>query len=137
MPFTNTKESGFESLIVRDLVNRNGYEQGANADYDKEFALDVARLLRFLQATQPVAMETLGVMKSETKRRQFFSRLSREISRRGIIDVLRKGVKVYPADLILFYMTPTENNARARALFAQNIFSVTDRKSTRLNSSHP
>ena len=34
MPFTNTKESGFESLIVRDLVNRNGYEQGANADYD-------------------------------------------------------------------------------------------------------
>lgn len=125
MPFTNTKESGFESLIVRDLVNRNGYEQGANADYDKEFALDVTRLLRFLQATQPVAMETLGVMKSETKRRQFFSRLSREISRRGIIDVLRKGVKVYPADLILFYMTPTENNARARALFAQNIFSVT------------
>lgn len=39
--------------------------------------------------------------------------------------MLRNGVKVYPADLILFYLTPTEQNEKAKALFAKNLFSVT------------
>ena len=33
MAFTNTKESGLESLIVKWLVEQNGYEEGTNADY--------------------------------------------------------------------------------------------------------
>ena len=70
-------------------------------------------------------MERLGVNKSEQKKRQFLNRLSSEITKRGIIDVLRNGVKAYPADLIMFYFTPTENNARSKVLFAKNIFSVT------------
>ena len=45
--------------------------------------------------------------------------------KRGIIDVLRKGVKVYPASLVLFYMTPSVNNPSAAQLHAKNIFSVT------------
>ena len=28
MPFTNTREEGLESLIVKWLVEQNGYEQG-------------------------------------------------------------------------------------------------------------
>lgn len=125
MPFTNTKENGLETLIVDWLVQHNGYEQGTNADYNQEFALDEVRLFRFLSTTQPAEMEKLGVNKSEQKKRQFLTRLSHEISRRGIIDVLRNGVKVYPADLILFYLTPTEQNEKAKALFAKNLFSVT------------
>ena len=34
-------------------------------------------------------------------------------------------MKAYPADLILFYFTPTENNEQAKQLFEKNIFSVT------------
>ena len=34
MTFTNTKESGLENLIVRWLVEHNGYEQGTNDDYN-------------------------------------------------------------------------------------------------------
>ena len=40
MPFTNTKENGLESLIVKWLVEQNGYEEGTNADYNKEYAVD-------------------------------------------------------------------------------------------------
>lgn len=47
------------------------------------------------------------------KKKQFLNRLQGEIAKRGIIDVLRNGVKVYPANLIMFYLTPTENNAKA------------------------
>ena len=40
MAFTNTKESGLESLIVKWLVAQNGYEEGTNADYNKEYVVD-------------------------------------------------------------------------------------------------
>ena len=125
MAFTNTKESGLESLIVKWLVEQNGYEEGTNADYNKEYAVDETRLFRFLGDTQPREMDKLGVFKSDAKKRQFLNRLSGEIAKRGIIDVLRNGVKVYPADLIMFYLTPTENNEQARIMYEKNIFSVT------------
>ena len=105
--FTNTREDGLEALIVKWLVQHNGYEEGTNADYDKEFAVDETRLFRFLQDTQPVQMEKLGVFHSDQKKRQFLIRLQSELAKRGIIDVLRNGIKVYPVDLIMFYLTPT------------------------------
>ena len=123
--FTNTKESGLEALIVKWLVEQNGYEEGINADYNKEYAIDETRLFRFLQDTQPSQMGKLGVFQSEQKRRQFLNRLQGELVKRGIVDVLRNGIKVYPVDLIMFYLTPTENNEKAREMFQKNIFSVT------------
>ncbi|AVO75448.1 type I restriction endonuclease subunit R [Megasphaera elsdenii] len=125
MAFTDKTEKGFETLIVNWLVDQNGYQQGTNEDYNKEYAIDETRLFRFLNDTQPKEMAKLGVNQSDQKKRQFLNRLSGEITRRGIIDVLRNGIKAYPADLILFYFTPTENNEQAKRLFDQNIFSVT------------
>lgn len=125
MTATNTRESGLESLIVDWLVTQNGYEQGSNADYNRDYAIDETRLFRFLSATQPDEMEKLGVFKNDLKKAQFLNRLRGEIAKRGIIDVLRNGIKVYPADLVMFYLTPSEKNVKAKALFEQNIFSVT------------
>ena len=125
MLFTNTKEDGLETIIVRWLVDHNGYEEGTNADYNKEYAIDETRLFRFLQDTQPDQMEKLGVFRSEQKKRQFLNRLQGELAKRGIIDVLRNGIKVYPVDLIMFYLTPTEGNDKSEEMFKKNIFSVT------------
>lgn len=122
---TNTWENGLETLIVKWLVKHNGYEEGANSDYSKEYALDETRLFRFLEETQPDEMEKLGVRKSHQKYIQFINRLQGELAKRGVIDVLRNGIKVYPADLIMFYLTPTENNEQAKEMFGKNIFSVT------------
>ena len=125
MAFTNTRENGFETLIVNWLVEHNGYEEGNNTDYNKEYAIDETRLFRFLQNTQPTQMGKLGVFQSEQKKRQFLNRLQGELTKRGIIDVLRNGIKVYPVDLIMFYLTPTESNVKAGKMFERNIFSVT------------
>ncbi|MGG3284388.1 type I restriction endonuclease subunit R [Paenibacillus solani] len=122
---TNINEQGFESLIINYLVVQNGFEQGENADYNREYAIDEARLLRFLEATQPEQMELLGIKKSRQKYNQFLNRLSGEIAKRGVIDVLRNGVKIYPANLVMFYMTPSDKNSAAKKLFEQNVFSVT------------
>lgn len=122
--YTNTSEAGLESLIVKWLVEHNGYEQGHNHDYSVEYALDTVRLFRFLKDTQPDAVEKLQLETNPQKTAQFLSRLRDEITKRGIIDVLRKGVKAYPASLIMFYMTPSVNNPAAAELYAKNIFSV-------------
>ncbi|MGG3455149.1 type I restriction endonuclease subunit R [Paenibacillus rhizolycopersici] len=122
---TNTKEQGFETQIIKHLITQNGFEQGENADYNREYAIDETRLLRFLEVTQPEQMELLGIKKSRQKYNQFLNRLSGEIAKRGVIDVLRNGVKIYPANLVMFYMTPSDKNKAAKKLFEQNIFSVT------------
>jgi type I restriction enzyme R subunit len=122
---TNTKESGLETLIVKHLVEQNGFEQGANEDYNREYAIDETRLFRFLETTQHEQMEQLGVMDNDHKRAGFLNRLQGEIAKRGIVDVLRNGMKIYPANLIMFYQTPSAKNQTAKAMFDKNIFSVT------------
>jgi len=122
---TNIRESGLESLIVDWLVTQNGYEQGASEDYNKDYAIDEARLFRFLEDTQPEQVDLLGIKQSRMKYNQFLARLTGEIAKRGVIDVLRRGVKIYPASLVMFYMTPSEKNPSAKVNFGKNIFSVT------------
>ena len=122
---TNTRESGLETLIVNWLVTQNGYEQGASADYSREYAVDELRLFRFLEDTQPEQIAMVGAKDNGLKRKQFLDRLRGEIAKRGVIDVLRNGVKIYPANLIMFYMTPSEKNPQAKEMFEKNIFSVT------------
>jgi type I restriction enzyme R subunit len=121
----NTRESGLETLIVNWLIDHNGYEQGVGMDYNREYAIDETRLFRFLEDTQPKQVELLGVRQNDLKRAQLLNRLQGEIAKRGIIDILRNGIKIYPASLVLFYMTPSEKNVAAKALFDKNIFSVT------------
>ncbi len=57
---TDTTEKGLEDLIVRSLVEEAGYEQGANADYDRVRALDTGKLFRFLSKTQPDELAKVG-----------------------------------------------------------------------------
>ena len=122
---TNTREDGLETLIVNHLVNCNGYESGDNSDYDKEFAVDEARLFRFLQETQQDSVDALHILDSALEKKKFLSQLSKELSSAGIIKLLRDGMRYKHLRLTLYYATPTPQNIKAREMYAQNIFSVT------------
>ncbi|KMK77948.1 type I restriction endonuclease subunit R [Alkalihalobacillus pseudalcaliphilus] len=122
---TNTKESGLEALIVNYLLQQNGYEQGKNSDYNKDYAIDEKRFFQFLEDTQKEKLETLGVYKSDSNKVKLLNRLQGEITKNGVIEVLRNGLKIYPVTLDLFYLTPSEANDAAKALYNKNIFSVT------------
>ena len=122
---TNTKENGLESLIVDYLVTNNGYEQGANVDYNKEFAIDETRLFRFLQATQPDKLEILHILDSDLQKSKFLNKLKQELAARGIIDVIRKGMRYLHGILDFYFVTPSPNNVKAKELYQENIFSVT------------
>ena len=122
---TDTSEKGLESIIVASLVEDAGYVQGDPQDYDREHAVDLAKLLQFLAVTQPDTYEALGIEAEGPKRTQFLHRLQGEIAKRGVVDVLRGGIKHGPAHVDLFYGTPTPGNVKAAERFAANIFSVT------------
>lgn len=125
MKTTDTSEAGLETTIVKSLIEEAGYQAGNSQDYDRAHAVDLAKLTAFIQSTQPAVAERLRLDVESPQRAQFLHRLQGEIARRGIIDVLRKGVKHGPDSITLFYGSPTPNNEKARELFEQNIFSVT------------
>ncbi len=125
MKTTDTSEKGLESIIVNSLVREAGYQQGDPKDYDREHAIDLAKLLQFLATTQPDTLDVLSIDTEGPKRTQFLHRLQGEIAKRGVVDVLRGGIKHGPATVDLFYGTPTPGNVKAAERFAANLFSVT------------
>lgn len=125
MPTTDTSEKGLETLIVASLVNQAGYLPGDPKDYDRDHALDLAHLQAFVATTQPEAFAALNLASATPKRLQFLHRLQGEIAKRGVIDVLRAGIKHGPVHLDLFYGTPSPGNSKAATRNQANRFSVT------------
>jgi len=124
MATTDTSEKGLEALIVRDLSTSGGYVQGKPTDYNRDVAVDVVQLLAFLQATQPTVVSALELANEGIKRTQFLHRIQGEITKRGVVDVLRKGVSHGPAHVDLYKLLPTPGNVSAAENFTKNIFSV-------------
>ncbi|HDH27800.1 MAG TPA: type I restriction endonuclease subunit R [Euryarchaeota archaeon] len=146
---SDTSEQGLETLIMRHMTGTDGLDfvategvteapfipggsgwiAGNAASYDRAYALDSAQLFTFLEATQPEEYKKLGISnykdKKDIARLKFFARLSSEIGKRGVIDVLRHGIKHGPLSFDLFYGTPSPGNDKAAKLFAANRFSVT------------
>jgi len=104
-----------------------GYHAGSPQDYDRAHALATAQLFAFLRAAQPDTLTklALGTDPKDINRLKFLTRLSGEIGKRGVIDVLRKGIDHGPLHVDLFYGTPSPGNAKAAARHAQNRFSLT------------
>ena len=144
---TDISERGLETLIMRHMTGQegiqvqpgipqqapdpagSGYFTGSPEDYDRAQAIDVAQLFAFLQATQPREFEKLAIADpgdaKDINRLKFLTRLSGEVERRGVIDVLRKGIDHGPLRFTLFFGTPSEGNTTAAVLHAQNRFSMT------------
>ena len=121
---TDVSEAGLETLMVSDMTAA-GWIAGTPEDFDRAWALDLTKLRVFLEATQPKMAAALDLGNDSPTRRQFLARLSGELAKRGVVDVLRKGIDHGPHHLTLFYGTPSEGNANAQRLFAENCFSVT------------
>ncbi len=141
---TDTSERGLERLICIALTGMPcdppvpgvvaaraaayggaGYFCGNPADYDREYAVDLAHLAAFLHGTQPDVASALDLNNASPARQKFLARLQGEITKRGVIDVLRNGVKHGQHHIDLFYGTPTPGNTKAQARYARNRFSIT------------
>jgi type I restriction enzyme, R subunit len=152
---TDTTEKGLETLIMRHLTGEDGFFTDAGpvgvketpdeaaaikaggrgwiagrpGDYDRGHCLDTVQLFAFLHATQPDMLKKLGIANyddaKDIVRQKFLNRVSSEIGKRGVIDVLRRGVDDGPLRFELFYGTPSPGNETAASKFAKNRFSIT------------
>ncbi|HEX9775104.1 MAG TPA: RNA-binding domain-containing protein [Actinomycetota bacterium] len=82
-------------------------------------------MIDFILATQPKEWERLGQHHGAEVKERFLGRLSREIGRRGSLDVLRNGMKDSGCKFRLAYFRPASGlNEEVQRLHAANIFSV-------------
>ncbi|WP_202814950.1 type I restriction endonuclease subunit R [Aureimonas sp. AU22] len=139
-------ESGLEALIVAGLTGApapvagtptsgaeerapfagpDDYIEGHRDDFDRAHALDLVQLTSFLRATQPELVALLSLDADMPQRRAFLARVRDEITNRGIIDVLRSGVRHGPHAVTLYFPLPSPGNPQAAIRFGRNRFSVT------------
>lgn len=120
----NISETALETLIVDWLRDHNGYEQEKPHAFNKDFALVDSWVERFVTETQPQKVQQSMCFASPSERLKFFTRLSQEITKRGVTDVLRKGYKFNGSTFDLYYPLPSELNPSAKIAYEHNIFGV-------------
>ncbi|UAL11681.1 type I restriction endonuclease subunit R [Caulobacter segnis] len=146
MRSTDISEGGLETLIVSALTGTTASVKGAPADvageraplagpddyieghrddYDRAHALDLVQLFAFVRSTQPELVGPLSLETDSRQRRAFLARVRDEITNRGVIDVLRSGIRHGPHAVALYFPLPSPGNPQAAIHFAQNRFSVT------------
>lgn len=117
-------EESLEALIVDQMVD-GGWAEGAPADYVASYALDLGQFSEFIKATQPDLVEPLGLTSETPTRHKLLARLQGEITRRGVVNMLRNGIDHLGLHVDLYYPTPDAANPKAAALFEANRFVVT------------
>jgi type I restriction enzyme R subunit len=122
---TNTKESGFEEFIEQELKNLHSYRIRSTSSYNKELCMDTELVLEFIQTTQKNNWEKLVEQYGDNVAERFLARLDEELLSRGLLSVLREGIKDRGVTIRLAYFKPeNDKNPETLADYAGNILSV-------------
>ncbi len=120
-----------DSSLVREVAPTygedapGGYRKRSARDYEAGLCLVPVDVLNFILATQPKEWEKLEQHHGADLRDRFLKRLSREIGRRGALDVLRNGIKDSGCRFQLAYFRPPSGlNEELQRLHAANLFAV-------------
>ncbi len=117
-------EENFEDHIEQHL-NQSDYRSLQSMDYDRSLCLIPDEVLQFIQDTQPEAYQKLEIQYGADTPQKLTLRISNQIASRGVLDVLRKGVKDRGCDFKLTYFQPSSGmNPDHQELYDQNRFSL-------------
>ncbi len=114
-----------ESVSPGDDNAPGGYHKRLPQEYDRSLRLIPRDVLDFVIATQAREWSRLKEHYGAEAKEKFLKRLSREIERRGALDVLRTEVKDAGCKFRLAYFRPaTGLNEETRRLYEANLFSA-------------
>ena len=117
-------ETDFEDHI-EGYLNQSGYRSLQPTDYDKSLCLIPNETLQFIQDTQPEEYQKLERQHGEDTPQKLTLRISNQIKSRGVLDVLRKGIKDRGCSFDLTYFQPSSGmNPTHKKLYNQNRFSL-------------
>lgn len=132
------QEIALQEHFIDNLVLGEGYLRRVGSDksrnyaggihYDAALAMDRELVLRFIQQTQAEAWEKLEQHYTGSAEEVFFKQLDKALKDRGLLDVLRQGIKIVPGiPFTLCYFRPASGLEPKRiAEFEANILSVMD-----------
>ncbi|MFI6477627.1 type I restriction endonuclease subunit R [Nonomuraea sp. NPDC050663] len=119
-------ERRFEDRVEAELLDR-GWVQ-AQGTFNVDLGLDTGEMFRFIGATQGKKWERLvGFYGGDptTAQRQFAQRVAAEVDARGVLDVLRQGVRDRGVQIDLAYFRPGHTLAAdALAEYDANVLTV-------------
>jgi len=125
MPQRPTQELNFEEAIEHWLVNHAGYENVSNQQYDAELAFDPTTMIAFIKATQPNVYEALSASYGKQVDDMVVRRIASECNNRGMLDVIRNGVRDRGQLVRLAYFKPASAlNPETEALYQLNRLTV-------------
>ena len=120
------KETNFENIIEKELLDLSGYQKGNPSDYDPETALFPKEIINFIQTTQPKQWKNYAKTNPNDTQKNIIDSLSKELKSRGMLDILRNGFKCYGKTLRVAYFQPnTGMNPETLALYQQNRLTIT------------
>ena len=88
----NTKESGLESRIEKDLIKFGGYEKYDGVGYDRHLALCSETLISYVKNTQASVWDKYVKIYGDKAGKSFIDRFVKEVKVKGLIKVLRTGI---------------------------------------------
>jgi type I restriction enzyme R subunit len=114
-----------EAIVLLDESPPGGYLKRSPREYDHELCLIPRDVLDFILATQPKEWERLKEHYGAEVKEKLLKRLSRDIELRGVLDVLRNGIKDSGCKFQLAYFRPASGlNEEVQRLHAANLFSL-------------
>ena len=114
-------EKNFEDDIERWLCEHGGYAKGDPKAFDRQYALDTATLFAFLKETQPKLWARHERNYPGNAERAFLDQFTDNARRRGLLDILRKGLTIMGVKFSLAFWKPDNNlNPETVALYGQN-----------------
>lgn len=121
----DTKERRFEADI-EDYFLRHGFQKLSPLSYDLEKNFFVNTLIDFISSSQPKEWERYQRYYGDNSADKLIRRLTDEIRNRGLIDVLKKGIKDMGVDLKLCFFKPESDlNPDLITLYKKNVFGIT------------
>lgn len=121
------KEKNLEENIENYLVSV-GYEQGYSQEFDLQYCLFTEDLFRFLEATQKDLLDEYKCNHGSNWKKSFLDLINSNISRRGLIHILRNGIEdiMMNGTFKLFYNKPNLSCNKADINnYKENIFKIT------------
>ena len=117
-------EKRFERHIEKAL-NDKGYKSILYTEYDRNLCLIPSELIEFIKTTQQFQYDKLYNQFDTSTDQHIFKKIFDDISIRGIVDVIRNGIKTRGSHFELVYFEPKSGlNPDHRELYSKNRFAV-------------
>ena len=130
-----TNERAFESYLEETLVNKAGWGQGSNKDWDKQLALFPVEVTAFIKDTQPALWQEMENLHRDELSGKLIATLAKELDAKGSLHVLRYGFKFFGKTFLLAYFKPSHGlNPDIIDLYNKNRLRVTRQVSCHLET---